>query len=316
MKVTFYQLLINSLIVACWLPLLTMAAPALQVQITQAADYKQFNYSFINQTKIEQLQFAISSQTLADHFRSFRRYQPNYIQQYIWRDMQQHAATYPNIKLERLTISSKLSYKVSGSDPIINKQLSDELNSLISARQSYYLQQMYYSQFHFTDGQVGIIPDHVRIALDSLADLTPIAAAIQQQHPNLSPREMVQYISNWLQQIPYQNLSDRKHSSGISFNVPLKLLAENQGDCDSKAVLLAALLKLILPELKLAIVYLPNHAMLAIAIKPLATDSTTNINGQPYVLVDATGPALLKVGEINPQYQLYVANNYTDYRLF
>ncbi|WNO62133.1 hypothetical protein [Rheinheimera sp. MMS21-TC3] len=311
-----FRLFIYSYILTCWLPFTVLAAPALQVKIDQEADHKQFTYTFFTPTKMEQLQFAISNQTLAEHFRSFRRYQPSYLQQYIWRDMQLHAATYPGVKLQRLRNTTSLSYQLSGSDPITRKQLSAELSNLISARQNHYLQQMYYSQFRFADGQVGIVPDHLRIVLESLPDLAPIAQAIKQQQSNLSSRQMLQYISHWLQQIPYQDLSDRQHSSGTSFNVPLKLLAENRGDCDSKAVLLAALIKLIYPELKQAIVYLPNHAMLAIAIKPLATDSTTLINGQVYVLVDATGPALLKVGEINPQYQLYMTNGYNDYRLF
>lgn len=50
--------------------------------------------------------------------------------------------------------------------------------------------------------------------------------------------------------------------------------------------------------------------------KPTAADATTMINSQDYVLVDATGSALLAVGEISPQYRLYMSNDQTDYRLF
>ncbi|WP_158007082.1 hypothetical protein [Rheinheimera salexigens] len=55
---------------------------------------------------------------------------------------------------------------------------------------------------------------------------------------------------------------------------------------------------------------------MSLAAATPSTDATTMINGQAYILVDATGPALLAVGEISPQYRLYMSNGQTDYRLF
>lgn len=316
MNVILARRIFCSSLIACWLPFSSMATAPLQIKITAQEQSQQFSYLFHYQNKLERLQFSLSNLTVAEHFRQFRRYQPTYIQQYIWRDLQQHAASYPGIKLQRLNALSALRYQIKGQDPELIKQLSNELTALATEREAHYLAQMYYTQFRFAYGQPSIIPDHVRIVLDSLTDLAPVASAIKQQQPDLTPRQMLAYISNWLQQIPYQDLTDRQHSSGSSFNVPLKLLAENRGDCDSKAVLLAALIKIMFPKIKLAFIYPPNHALLAVAIKPKDEDETALIAGQLYVLVDATGPAQLQVGKISSEYKTYIQNGPSDYRVF
>ena len=160
-----------------------------------------------------------------------------------------------------------------------------------------------------------IIPDHLRLMQDSLSTLLPVANALHQKLMNVPSRQSVGYMGHWLQQIPYQDLSDRAKSAGSSFNPPLKLLQENQGDCDSKAVLLAALVRMLLPDVKLAMIYLPQHAMLALQLPVKSSDDAVTIDGREYLLLDPTGPALLPPGEIGPQYRIYTQNGQFAYRL-
>ena len=93
------------------------------------------------------------------------------------------------------------------------------------------------------------------------------------------------------------------------------MLQENRGDCDSKTVLLAALIRMLLPDVKLAIVYLPQHAMLAVQLPVTSTDDKATIEGKEYLLVDPTGPALLAPGQISQAYVMYTRSGQFGYRL-
>jgi hypothetical protein len=71
----------------------------------------------------------------------------------------------------------------------------------------------------------------------------------------------------------------------------------------------------LLPDVKLAMVYLPQHAVLAVQLQVTPEDMTVNIEGRDYLLVDATGPALLTPGQINPEYQIYTGSGQFGYQL-
>jgi hypothetical protein len=150
---------------------------------------------------------------------------------------------------------------------------------------------------------------------DSLPALLPVATALHAKLIQRDVRQAIGYISVWLQQIPYQDLSDRLQSSGASYSPPLRLLRENRADCDSKAVLLAALIRMLLPDIKQAIIYLPGHAILAVKIPAANGDSSVTINGSEYTLIDPTGPALLPVGQISSQYIIFVQPGSFSYQL-
>ena len=95
-------------------------------------------------------------------------------------------------------------------------------------------------------------------------------------------------------------------SNGSGFAPPVGLLNQNLGDCDSKAVLTSALVRAFLPTTDMAMVFLPNHALLAVALTPLIDDSTIQIDGRDFVLYDPTGPALLPFGQVSESTQRYL----------
>lgn len=294
-------------------PTLSLASQRLVLERQQQTI--EFTYRFDFAGQIEHLRFSLSQATLNNHFRQFRALKPALLQQYLWRDLRTHVASYPNVRLKRLPGKDQLHYKLQTTDAALLQQLSDELQQLIAERTAYYLQQEYYYQLTLPWTGLVIIPDHLRIMQDSQADLLSVATALHQRLANTDSRLSLHYISQWIQKIPYQDLTDRQRSAGTSFSPPLRLLQENRGDCDSKTVLLAALLRMLLPDLKLAIIYLPEHAMLAVQLPVKAEDMTVTIEGKPYLLVDATGPALLEPGQISMQYQMYTENGQFGYRL-
>lgn len=280
------------------------AAP-LRLKLQQQQDSLSFHYQFDINGQRQQLSFNLSHATLAAHFPKFRALKPTLMQHYLWRDLQRHTAQYPGVTIQRLPGADSLAYRLTGKDNTLLQQLQQELATLLAEQTRSYLQREYYQQVTLTNQQQVLIPDHQRLMQDSLPALLPVATALHQAIAQLSSRQALGYISQWLQQIPYQDLSDRQRSSGASFSPPLRLLRENRGDCDSKAVLLAGLLRLLMPSVKLAIVYLPGHAMLAVQLPTEGSDTTVSINGVNYILVDATGPALQNPGQIASDYRIF-----------
>ena len=293
-----------------------LAADTLRFSLQQDDGQAHFNYHFSVAGQAQQLNFSIAQPTLSNHFRQFRAFKANLIRQYLWRDLRAHVAKYPTAQLSRHPDKTQLSYRLKVSDPTLLAQLDSELKQLLLKQQQFYLQQSYHTTLSLPLGETVIIPDHVRFMHESLNDLLPVATALHQKLANIDSRTSLQYISQWIQQIPYQDLTDRRLSDGLSYSPPLKLLRENRGDCDSKSVLLAALLRLLLPDVKLAMVYLPEHAMLAVHLPVTASDMSVTIEGRDYLLVDPTGPALLAPGEIAAQYRIYTENGQFAYLLF
>lgn len=284
---------------------------------TAAAGQSQqsFTYQFMLDGQPQTLQFGISKEVLSGHFRNFRRFEPRLIEAYLWRDVREYAAAYPAIQLRQGPPGQRMQFTLQGKDNQQIARLQQELQQLSANRLQHYLAQEFYYQQKLPSGPEVIIPDHLRIMQQSLPDLAPVADAIKQQLPEAGARDYIAFISSWLQQIPYSSLEDR--SNGAGFNPPLKLLRENRGDCDSKAVVLAALIHLLSPDTKIVILYLPKHAMLGIEVPQeqlQQEDETITLQGTRYLLADATGPANLKPGEIAPHYRIYTRNGFLAWR--
>ena len=53
-------------------------------------------------------------------------------------------------------------------------------------------------------------------------------------------------------------------------------------------------------------VFLPEHALLGIALTPISGDETIEHDGQKYVLYDPTGPALIPFGQVSEDTQRFI----------
>ncbi|MBZ9612264.1 transglutaminase domain-containing protein [Rheinheimera maricola] len=306
----------KTLLLCTLLLAISWPAAAYKLKLQHHEQHTQFHYHFSFANQPQQLSFSITNAELTDDFRQFRRFQTSLLQQYLWRDLKAHVARYPGARIQRQAPHNSLSYRLQLRDPALLQQLQQELQSLIAERTQHYLQQEYYYQQTMPLGEQIIIPDHVRFMQDSLQGLLPVAEALHSTLQNIPRRDSVHYIAAWLQQIPYQDLSDRQHSAGTSYSPPLSMLRQNRGDCDSKAVLLAALVRMLLPDVKMAFIYLPGHAMLAMQLPVDAGDDSVSIESQRYLLLDPTGPAQLAPGQISPELKIYTLNNQFGYRLF
>ena len=83
----------------------------------------------------------------------------------------------------------------------------------------------------------------------------------------------------------------------LGFYTPPRTLEKGYGDCDTKSALLAAVLAN-LGESGIIGVRVPNHYLLGVARQPREGDVHLEFRGQPYVLIEAAGPAARRPGDV------------------
>ena len=112
-------------------------------------------------------------------------------------------------------------------------------------------------------------------------------------------RARIAHALAFFQVIPYDPLQPTVRQGGDFLPAP-GLLAQNRGDCDSKSAALAAVLRSYVPSRKLAVVTMPDHAILAVDLAPEPGDRTIRTSGRTLVALEAAGPALVPVGQVGP----------------
>ncbi len=181
-----------------------------------------------------------------------------------------------------------------------------------------YFEDNYYQTYTNHEQVSGIKVDHVSIANDSVLDLKPLKPLILDHVSIKNIRKVTNYVLGFVQSIPYNTLESRLTSSGAGFNPPLQVLWENQGDCDSKMTLTAALLRALMPRIDMALIYIDGHAFIGINIKGEPGEVTITHNNVKYLLAEPTGPAMLPLGTIAPESELainqghYTAQDYHE----
>ncbi|MCW8090554.1 hypothetical protein OPS28_01830 [Alteromonas ponticola] len=172
-----------------------------------------------------------------------------------------------------------------------------------------YLEDHYYTQFLTPLNEKAVKPDHVRYIVETTDALIPLSQAFYNKLTEDSgAREYFNLLLSWVQSIPYDTLEDRTGSNGSGFSPPSQLLSQNKGDCDSKSVITASIVRAFLPTTAMVLVLLPEHALLGVAIPPKGNELTIIDKGTTYVLMEPTGPALLPFGQVAPTTRRYLAN--------
>ncbi len=164
------------------------------------------------------------------------------------------------------------------------------LNQQRDKLESEWLKQHYFQPFTAPDGAAAIKQDHVRIALESRSELAPLAEQLKQQGSTETEarQKTVAHMLDFVQAIPYQLLDSQSGRQGKGFLSPRQVLEQNQGDCDSKVTLMAAMLAQLFPELKQAMVFVPGHALLGVALPAKPGEATLNRTGRGNLSADGT----------------------------
>lgn len=280
-----------------------------------------FNYQWLDHTKTEQsIGFILSQEGLFERFRNFKTYQNSYAQKTISRRIKKRMQKNPiaGIQVFYRQQHDNFSVEVKGSDKTKVAQAYQVIRELEYEVTEQYLKEIYYQPFTNHEQLSGIKVDHVSIANDSVTDLKVLKPIILDQVSIQNIRKATNYVLGFVQSIPYSALESRLTSSGAGFNPPLQVLWENQGDCDSKMTLTAALLRALMPRIEMAFIYIEGHAFIGINIPVEAGEVSITHEQVTYLLAEPTGPALLPLGKLAPESELainqghYIVQNYHE----
>jgi hypothetical protein len=257
------------------------------------------------------ISFTLPRGEVQDQYRSVKKYMPEIVQRYVYIELMKKAQKIDpreaSVRIKR--VGKDLNIIVSSQSPEMLDKWQAVMLSNREDAYSQYLEENYYTRYQNHLGQTGIKPDHLRYLSESRELLVPVAQAFfEELGTGGDTRDYVGLLLSWIQNIPYNELEDRLVSNGAGYSSPVEVLTTNLGDCDSKTTLTAALMRALFPNLKMAILYLPNHALLAANIANKETDEYIEIDGYKYVLIEPTGPALLMVGNIDNKSSVDIAS--------
>ena len=271
----------------------------------------QFNYRWLDhQDKERHIAFQLPKDVLFNRFRDFKAYKPNVANLYINKNILKAWRKDP-LPQSQLTLIKKQGLYELQLTAVNNEVLMAAQKKLVLLEQEArknYLDKHHYHQFITYDGRFGLKPDHNKIAQLSIKDFKPIKPLILEQVDIKNIRYATNYILSFSQSIPYSALASRVTSSGAGFNPPNKLIWENQGDCDSKVTLTATILRALMPRVKIALVFINNHALIAIETIVEGDDVTITHNKTNYILADPTGPAIMPLGKLSVDSEQAILN--------
>ena len=278
---------------------------AQQLQFTQTRedDSHAFTYQWLDHTSTpQQISFRLPIESL----RTLPTAQPNYreavAQRYVWVQMME-AAKQIDPRTARVNITPRgddILLNIRASSDTIHREVRSQLRQAQQDAFSTYLHEHYYARFTTPYRQKAVKPDHLRYIQESITPLIPLSQAFYEKiNKQSDAREYFNLLLGWVQSIPYDTLEDRAQTNGAGFSPPLALLMQNKGDCDSKAVLTAAATRAFMPTTPMKLILLHEHAVLGIALTPLAGETLITVNNTNYVVFDPTGPALQPFGEVS-----------------
>lgn len=280
-------------------------------------DVYRYQFAWLdNKQQAQSLEFDIPTQIVNNAHRHFKALRPSLLQIYSERKLRQTIAKSDRKKgkIQLVKRHNSIEFKISSSDEDwLNKQ-TRMLNQVYEESLTSYLKDEYYIEFSgfssISGDSTSYKPDHVRFAQEDGKLIEPIVAALKKKFPTGSARKIAQYILPWLQSIPYNTMESRADSNGAGFLPPIKVINQNQGDCDSKVTLMASILKKMYPRLRIALVFIPQHALIGLNTSHVKEDEILQVDGFDFVLSEPVGPAQTKFAEISDSSKRYIDSGY------
>lgn len=286
-------------------------AKQLHFSKTDTEDTVQFSYQWLDQEEQRQsLSFTMDKVMIFNRFREFKRYSPAHAKKLVDQKIRRALIKSPldNVKVSFKGTGNDLKFELQGESQLAITQAYATITELEKEYMQALLAQSFYTQFISFDNSLAIKPDHVRFAQTSADDFAMLKDLILESVPAQSVRNVANYVLGFVQSIPYSTLESRVSSTGAGFNPPLQTLWQNQGDCDSKVTLSAAIYRALMPRMKMMLVFIDNHALLAMNIEPEANELTITVDGLHYILAEPTGPAMMHFGEISTDSEFAIRN--------
>lgn len=290
-----------------------IAAEQVKFEKNRVNDNYVFDYKWTDHKETErQMNFAIPVKSINNAHRHFKALRPSLLQMYSQRQLNLAVAKLDRRK-GKVKIQKRpngLEFNISSTDNQWIEEQSQNLSKIYKQSLSDYLKKSYYVEFpgfhNVSSSTVSYKPDHLRFAREDGKLLQPIANFIKTKYPRATARQVARFLLGWLQSIPYDKIESRSTSNGSGFLPPIKVVAQNIGDCDSKVTLMASILKQIFPRLRIAIVYIPQHALIGLNVSHLQEDYVLKHDGLDFVLAEPVGPATIPFAEIDDKSKRYI----------
>jgi hypothetical protein len=143
----------------------------------------------------------------------------------------------------------------------------------------------------------GIAVDYKRLVRDSASRLRPLAEVFRRRF-GPAKRDLLEALYSFVLSIPNRPIPpavDGRYTAGVS--VPLRVLADDRADCDSKAVLFAALW-LNLCNRRTVLIRVPEHMLVGVAV-PFGDGTWIDIGSTRYLLLELSCASQAAPGEIS-----------------
>ena len=159
----------------------------------------------------------------------------------------------------------------------------------------------------------GIAVDYKRLVKDSSARLKSLAQEFRRTY-GASRKDLLTAVHSFVQSIPYEQdppVENGRYTAGVE--VPLKVLYQDHGDCDSKAVLFAALWANI-SRARIILVQVPGHMLVGIAM-PFVQGEGLIVQSIRHLLLEMSCHELTLPGRISRYSADAVSNGDFKYRI-
>jgi len=142
-------------------------------------------------------------------------------------------------------------------------------------------------------GEKYLRPDYLALTDRYTAFGSVVARALAQTAPKDS-RGKARHALEFIQSIPYS----RDTPNGADFQTPIGMFTQNQGDCDTKSVALAAILREY--GINSVMVVIPEHMFMGVEVPAVPGDHTFSHGGRTFVGVEPAGEGY-PIGQVGPE---------------
>ena len=194
------------------------------------------------------------------------------------------------------TLNQRVEHYNQASSQSINDYTKRSADSIISNHENRLKQRLKSSYLTLSERVISF--DYRAAIEDSTASLDSLAHAFARDNV-YDTHQLVTLVSYFFQAIPYRPIieSDRFTTGGVL--LPELVIDQNIGDCDSKAIAVAAILRIREPELPIVFVLVPGHALLGVALGNQTPNGiTVNYQNTAYTLLEIAGPGLFPPGSV------------------
>ena len=276
-------------------------APQLSFAETQRSGGLALDYTFKepDRPRPRQLTFVLPAETVhvgAGSFHVAGHYDPEAVTARVKKAVEAAAPAFGDdvqASVRRAPRGYELSLKIKGRRGRLN-QVMTELKRVAAKAEGEYLAEVFLRPIRPRE----VVPDYGRLAGLFVKAMRPAAEALAAQMPAAAPeRERLALALAFVHSIPYDTETAARRENG--YVVPPMLLVQNKGACDSKSVALASLLGTLLPGRAVAVILVPEHALLGVALPPQPGERTLYAEGKTYVLMEPVGPAQTPPGQVS-----------------